>query len=154
MKVRVARDPFGPCRSFFALFALIGSRAAPAGTTLRSGSPPKAPKIPVVIASGKEAFAGFKATAVVLETGSAAVAGASSQPASSVSATGTGEANRPATLTTSKPSASDAPAARVETVTRTPAAFTPEPVLDPFDAGSRSLDVLRQGQSHRAGVGK
>ena len=38
--------------------------------------------------------------------------------------------------------ASSAPAPRVDTVRRPSA--TPEPVLDPFDVGARSLDVLRQ----------
>lgn len=38
--------------------------------------------------------------------------------------------------------ASSAPAPRVETVRR--ASVTPEPVLDPFEVGGKSLDVLRQ----------
>ena len=38
--------------------------------------------------------------------------------------------------------ASSAPASRVETVRR--ASVSPEPVLDPFEVGAKSLDVLRQ----------
>ena len=38
---------------------------------------------------------------------------------------------------------SSSPAPRVETVRR-PTAAAPEPVLDPFEVGARSLDVLRQ----------
>lgn len=53
-------------------------------------------------------------------------------------------ARRPVTVRTRvvEVPASDAPASRV--VTASPRVVGPEPLLDPFEVGSRSLDILRQ----------